>query len=150
MIANNAFSLSVGLIPLVGDICVATFKTNSRNANLVENCTSMILLIHKSVLRERGQQNLQTTVVCRPKSTNPRAHGNHFLVPFLPAIPTPALKRPMLVGRVTLLALQPLPLTHNRHHPRPLAEYASHVQRIGFTVIRLTSGHIVSESFSRN
>lgn len=36
MIANNTISAGVGFIPVVGDIILATFKANSRNAALLE------------------------------------------------------------------------------------------------------------------
>ncbi|CAE6363650.1 unnamed protein product [Rhizoctonia solani] len=36
MLANNAVSAGVGLIPVVGDIVLAAFKANSRNAALLE------------------------------------------------------------------------------------------------------------------
>ncbi|CAE6530954.1 unnamed protein product [Rhizoctonia solani] len=36
MLANNAVSAGVGLIPLVGDVILATYKANSRNAALLE------------------------------------------------------------------------------------------------------------------
>lgn len=39
MKANNTVSVGLGLIPFVGDIALATFKTNSRNAHIVEGCT---------------------------------------------------------------------------------------------------------------
>lgn len=36
MLINNAISAGVGFIPLVGDIALASFKANSRNAALLE------------------------------------------------------------------------------------------------------------------
>ena len=36
MLANNAISAGVGLVPLVGDVMLATYKANSRNAALLE------------------------------------------------------------------------------------------------------------------
>lgn len=39
MKANNTVSAGLGFIPFVGDIVLATFKTNSRNAHIVEECT---------------------------------------------------------------------------------------------------------------
>ncbi|GAB1526955.1 hypothetical protein RhiXN_03290 [Rhizoctonia solani] len=36
MLANNAVSAGVGLVPVAGDVVVAAFKTNSRNAALLE------------------------------------------------------------------------------------------------------------------
>lgn len=55
---NNSLSVAMGFIPLVGDVAVATFKTNSRNARLVEECTCMFLIL---VLVKRGQSNMGTT-----------------------------------------------------------------------------------------
>ncbi|CAE6465448.1 hypothetical protein ACGC1H_002544 [Rhizoctonia solani] len=49
MLANNAVSAGVGLIPLVGDIILATYKANSRNAALLEE-----------FLRIRGEEFLKT------------------------------------------------------------------------------------------
>ncbi|EJU04563.1 hypothetical protein DACRYDRAFT_47767 [Dacryopinax primogenitus] len=36
MLINNAISAGIGLVPLVGDIALATWKANSRNAALLE------------------------------------------------------------------------------------------------------------------
>lgn len=36
MLANNAVSAGVGLVPVVGDIILAAYKANSRNAALLE------------------------------------------------------------------------------------------------------------------
>lgn len=36
MFFNNTVSAGVGLVPLVGDVAIATWKTNSRNAALLE------------------------------------------------------------------------------------------------------------------
>ena len=49
MLANNAFSAGVGLVPLVGDVAVAAFGTNSRNAALLEE-----------FLRIRGEEFLKS------------------------------------------------------------------------------------------
>ncbi|KAF5327118.1 hypothetical protein D9619_004723 [Psilocybe cf. subviscida] len=37
MLLNNAFSAGVGLVPFVGDLVLAAFKANSRNAALLED-----------------------------------------------------------------------------------------------------------------
>ncbi|WFD37402.1 uncharacterized protein MJAP1_000346 [Malassezia japonica] len=47
MMMNNAVSIGVGVVPLVGDIALAAWKTNWRNAALLEK-----------FLRERGAANL--------------------------------------------------------------------------------------------
>jgi hypothetical protein len=36
MLMNNAVSIAVGLIPIAGDVVLAIFKANSRNAALLE------------------------------------------------------------------------------------------------------------------
>ena len=36
MLFNNAVSAGIGLVPLVGDIALAVWKANSRNAKLLE------------------------------------------------------------------------------------------------------------------
>ncbi|KAI0956302.1 hypothetical protein AcV7_006738 [Taiwanofungus camphoratus] len=48
MLANNAVSVVVGLVPLAGDIVLAVFKANSRNAALLEE-----------FLRIRGEESLK-------------------------------------------------------------------------------------------
>lgn len=52
MLANNAISAGVGFIPLVGDVILATFKANSRNAALLEE-----------FLRLRGEAALKASSV---------------------------------------------------------------------------------------
>ncbi|GMK58941.1 hypothetical protein CspeluHIS016_0603830 [Cutaneotrichosporon spelunceum] len=47
MLFNNAVSAGVGLVPLVGDVCLAVWKANWRNANLLEE-----------YLAQRGADNL--------------------------------------------------------------------------------------------
>ncbi|CAE7215065.1 unnamed protein product [Rhizoctonia solani] len=49
MLANNAVSAGVGFIPLVGDVILAMYKANSRNAALLEE-----------FLRIRGEEFLKT------------------------------------------------------------------------------------------
>ncbi|KAF9801119.1 hypothetical protein IEO21_10202 [Rhodonia placenta] len=48
MLANNAVSLVIGFVPLVGDVVLAVFKANSRNAELLEE-----------FLRIRGEEVLR-------------------------------------------------------------------------------------------
>lgn len=43
MIANNTVGTGVGFIPLVGSIFLGAWKPNSRNANLLEDCTWTLL-----------------------------------------------------------------------------------------------------------
>jgi len=118
MIANNAFSLSVGLIPLVGDICVATFKTNSRNANLVENCTSMILLIHKSVLRERGQQNLQNNGGVPPQKHESKSPWKSLFGTFSARHPDSSSQTPYASGS-SYTSGAPASASHAQQAPPP-------------------------------
>ena len=47
MLLNNAISVGVGVVPIVGDIVLAMFKANSRNAALLEE-----------YLRVRGEEYL--------------------------------------------------------------------------------------------
>lgn len=49
MLVNMAISAGIGLVPFVGDISIAIFKTNSRNAALLEE-----------YLRIRGEEYLKT------------------------------------------------------------------------------------------
>ena len=48
MLVNNAISAGVGFVPFVGDIAIAAFKANSRNAALLEE-----------FLRIRGEEFLK-------------------------------------------------------------------------------------------
>ena len=48
MLVNNAVSAGVGLVPIVGDIILAMYKANSRNAVLLEE-----------YLRVRGEEFLK-------------------------------------------------------------------------------------------
>lgn len=49
MLFNSAVSAGVGLVPIVGDVCAATLKANSRNAALLEE-----------FLRIRGEEFLKS------------------------------------------------------------------------------------------
>lgn len=48
---NNAVSIGCGIVPLVGDVASAVWKTNWRNAALLENCTHAFA---HTDLRNRG------------------------------------------------------------------------------------------------
>jgi len=61
MLLNNAVSAGLGLVPFVGDICLATYKANSRNAALLEE-----------FLRVRGEENLKA-----PHERSPNAQIVH-------------------------------------------------------------------------
>jgi len=58
MVMNNTMSAAMGFIPVVGDLASATFKTNSRNAKLVEECAYLLLT---AVLRKRGEAHTAGT-----------------------------------------------------------------------------------------
>lgn len=47
MLFNNAVSAGIGLVPLVGDVALAAWRANSRNAKLLEE-----------LLRVRGEENI--------------------------------------------------------------------------------------------
>ncbi len=47
MLFNNAVSAGIGLVPLVGDVALAAWRANSRNAKLLEE-----------LLRVRGEENM--------------------------------------------------------------------------------------------
>ena len=57
MLFNNAVSVGLGLIPLIGDIFIAAYKANSRNAALLEE-----------YLRIRGDEFLKAE---RKRAENP-------------------------------------------------------------------------------
>lgn len=57
MLLNNAVSAGLGFVPIVGDIFIAIYKTNSRNAALLEE-----------YLRIRGEEFLKAD---RNKVENP-------------------------------------------------------------------------------
>lgn len=59
MLLNNAVSAMVGLIPIAGDVVLATFKANSRNAALLEE-----------FLRIRGQEFMKLGVDGSAVATN--------------------------------------------------------------------------------
>lgn len=107
MIANNAFSLSVGLIPLVGDICVATFKTNSRNANLVEN-----------FLRERGQQNLQNNGGVPPQKHESKSPWKSLFGTFSARHPDSSSQTPYASGS-SYTSGAPASASHAQQAPPP-------------------------------
>lgn len=54
MIANNAVSLGLGLFPVVGDIALAAWKANSRNAHLLE---AFLTIRGQEYLASLGQAN---------------------------------------------------------------------------------------------
>lgn len=64
MLGNQAIATVIGFVPLIGDVGVAIFKTNSRNAALLEE-----------YLRVRGEEFLktQTDRVEDPKVVKPGA-----------------------------------------------------------------------------
>lgn len=52
MLINNAVSAGIGFVPIVGDIALATYKANSRNAALLEE-----------YLRIRGAEALKARII---------------------------------------------------------------------------------------
>ncbi|KAI0090267.1 hypothetical protein BDY19DRAFT_887897 [Irpex rosettiformis] len=71
MLANNAVSAAVGFVPIVGDIVLAAFKANSRNAALLEE-----------YLRIRGEEflKLEAERAENPENVKPGA-GREAHVP---------------------------------------------------------------------
>ncbi|EPQ30928.1 uncharacterized protein PFL1_01826 [Pseudozyma flocculosa PF-1] len=62
LLFNNAVSAGVGLVPIVGDIALAAWRANSRNANLIEE-----------FLRVKGEENMAAglqDLTPRPPSTD--------------------------------------------------------------------------------
>ena len=64
MLGNQAFATAIGFVPVMGDIAIAAFKTNSRNSALLEE-----------YLRIRGEEFLkaQTDRVEDPEVVKPGA-----------------------------------------------------------------------------
>ncbi|PSR74240.1 hypothetical protein PHLCEN_2v9984 [Hermanssonia centrifuga] len=62
MLLNNAVSAAVGLVPFVGDIVLATFKANSRNAAILEE----FLRIRGEEYLKRENQRVENPEVVRP------------------------------------------------------------------------------------
>ncbi|SPO32269.1 uncharacterized protein UTRI_02826 [Ustilago trichophora] len=63
MMFNNAVSTGVGFVPLVGDVVMAAWRTNSRNAKLLEE-----------LLRLRGEENMANGL---PDLTPRSPHDTH-------------------------------------------------------------------------
>jgi len=55
MLINNAISAGAGLIPFVGDIVLASFKANSRNANLLEEFLRIRGAEYLKIVTEGGE-----------------------------------------------------------------------------------------------
>lgn len=62
MLLNNAVSVSVGLIPFVGDIVLAVYKANSRNAALLEE----FLRIRGDEFLKAERERTQDATVVKP------------------------------------------------------------------------------------
>lgn len=62
MLMNNAVSAAVGFVPLIGDVVLAAFKANSRNAALLEE----YLRIRGEEFLKREQDREQDPAVVRP------------------------------------------------------------------------------------
>ena len=62
MLVNNAVSAGVGLVPVIGDVVLAAFKANSRNAALLEE----FLRIRGEEFLKREQDRVQDPATVRP------------------------------------------------------------------------------------
>ena len=62
MLLNNAVSAAVGFVPLVGDVILAAFKANSRNAALLEE----FLRIRGEEFLKREQDRVEDPATVRP------------------------------------------------------------------------------------
>lgn len=77
MLMNNAVSVSVGLIPIAGDIILATFKANSRNAALLEE----FLRIRGEEFIKLKQEHERTENPDNVKPGAGREEGEHVPLP---------------------------------------------------------------------
>ncbi|BEI83718.1 hypothetical protein CcaverHIS002_0403220 [Cutaneotrichosporon cavernicola] len=82
MMFNNAISAGVGLVPLVGDIGLAVWKANWRNANLLEE-----------FLAQRGAENLAVAAQGVSSLDADGILGNVDVVPAHPAAGKPGKKK---------------------------------------------------------
>ena len=62
MLMNNAVSAAVGFVPVIGDIVLATYKANSRNAALLEE----FLRIRGEEFLKRENDRVESTDNVRP------------------------------------------------------------------------------------
>ena len=62
MLLNNAISVGVGIVPIVGDIVLAMYKANSRNAALLEE----FLRIRGAEMLKRQNERVEEEEVVRP------------------------------------------------------------------------------------
>lgn len=62
MLLNNAVSAGLGFVPVIGDIAIATFKANSRNAALLEE----FLRIRGAEFLKNERDRMQDAEVIRP------------------------------------------------------------------------------------
>jgi hypothetical protein len=62
MLTNNAVSAAVGFVPLVGDVILAAFKANSRNAALLEE----FLRIRGEEFLKHEQDRVQDPATVKP------------------------------------------------------------------------------------
>ena len=62
MLLNNAISAAVGFVPIVGDVVLAAFKANSRNAALLEE----FLRIRGEEFLKKEQDRVQDPATVKP------------------------------------------------------------------------------------
>jgi len=63
MLLNNMISAAAGFIPVVGDVILATYKANSRNAALLEE---FLRIRGEEFLKSEAQRNGQVAAVVQP------------------------------------------------------------------------------------
>jgi hypothetical protein len=89
MLMNNAVSVTVGLIPIAGDVVLAVFKANSRNAALLEEFLRIrgeefIKLENKK--KADGGMNEVYKKIQGKKGTNNLFEDDNYLLICLPRI----------------------------------------------------------------
>ncbi|KAG8853983.1 hypothetical protein FRB96_007846 [Tulasnella sp. 330] len=77
MLANNAVSMGIGLVPFVGDILLAAWKANSRNAHLLEE---FLRVRGEEAMRPPGARHEDPSVV-KPGAGGPPQQMTNFQTP---------------------------------------------------------------------
>ncbi|KAN0065314.1 hypothetical protein ACQY0O_001150 [Thecaphora frezii] len=94
MLFNNAVSAGIGLVPIVGDIALAAWRANSRNAKLVEECEYTLPSPDDGPPQPRnGRRQPDAAASPRPVSPNSvlRVQGEENMAKGLPNLtPRPA------------------------------------------------------------
>ena len=73
MYLNNLVSAAAGFIPVIGDVVLATYKANSRNAALLEE---FLRLRGEEFLKGEAEKNKQMAAVVHPGAG--REHGEQI------------------------------------------------------------------------